>query len=125
MKLSYEEALILARIFERYVSEAEKYILANFNGHIEYPKNRNLLVELVEDTSLLRKIYPFLNQGSSLNDSIEERFKKFGSKETKVTPPRKYKTVLIDDVSELGSNFDTRVPTEEEFAPLLRSIDNK
>jgi hypothetical protein len=108
MKLTFEEAGILARVFERYAYEADRYIDRNFKGHVEHPKNRNLLVELIQDTTLLAKIYPSLCRDKTIHEGIVERLEEF---ELKVQPKE-----------EVENNPP---PTEEQIYGLLSDFDGK
>lgn len=107
MKLSYDQARTLARVCERYVYEAERYIKNNFRGHVEFPKNKNLLVELVQDMTLLAEIYPNLLSHPVLENGIESRLEMFESR----TRPQEV----------IENNLP---PTEDDLYGLLSNVDD-
>jgi hypothetical protein len=107
MKLSREQADVLARVFERYIYDTERHITNNFRFHVEHPKNKNLLVELVQDMTLLVEIYPFVSGNRAIENSIEERLSKYQSKE---------------ELTKIVEN--NLPPTEEDIYGLLPNIDN-
>ena len=73
MKISSNDADILARIFERYMIYAERFMEHGFGNHPESLRNTNVFIETAEDISVITKLYPAFTEGRTLSEGIRDR----------------------------------------------------
>lgn len=73
MKISAADASVLARVLERYMIYAERFLEKGFNTHPESLRNSKLFVETVEDIALVTKLYPAFAEGKLISQGVRER----------------------------------------------------
>ena len=78
--------------------------------------NKLLLVELVEDMTVARKLYPMFAEGLNLDEQAKERTKRYN------LPVHEIKEQAIPKVSEPQSiqNSNNPPPTEDDLRGLLK-----
>ena len=76
-KITSSDAKILARLLERYVLDTSRSLQYGLREHPENPMNKLLLVELVEDMTVARKLYPMFAEGLNLDEQAKERTKRY------------------------------------------------
>ena len=115
-KITSSDAKILARLLERYVLDTSRSLQYGLREHPENPMNKLLLVELVEDMTVARKLYPMFAEGLNLDEQAKERTKRYN------LPIHEIKEQAIPKVSEPQSiqNSNNPPPTEDDLRGLLK-----
>lgn len=115
-KITSSDAKILARLLERYVLDTSRSLQYGLREHPENPMNKLLLVELVEDMTVARKLYPMFAEGLNLDEQAKERTKRYN------LPVHEIKEQAIPKVSEPQSiqNSNNPPPTEDDLRGLLK-----
>jgi hypothetical protein len=73
LKISADDASILARVFERYMIYAERFLEKGFSTHPENLRNTKLFVETAEDIALVTKLYPAFAGGRPVHEGVQDR----------------------------------------------------
>ena len=73
MKISADQARIMARILERYYLYADRFMSSGFSTHPESLRNTNLFLETAEDLNLIATMYPAFSGGKSIQDGVSTR----------------------------------------------------
>jgi len=73
MKISSDDAMVIARVLERYMIYAQRFMEKGFNAHPESLRNQNLFVETAQDLALITKLYPAFAGGKDIAQAVQER----------------------------------------------------
>jgi hypothetical protein len=73
VKISAEDASVLARVLERYMIYASRFMEHGFGVHPESLRNTKLFVETAEDIALVTKLYPAFSGGKPVHEGVQER----------------------------------------------------
>jgi hypothetical protein len=105
MKISSDQAVIIARVLERYYVYASDLMAKGFTIHPENLTNSNLFVETAEDLNLISIIYPAFSQGEAISEAVSRRIQA-----SQLPDPKKpIKPVPIVNVA----------PTEDDIMSLI------
>jgi hypothetical protein len=73
MKISYDKAVIMARVLERYYIYATRFMEKGLSNHPESLGNKNLFVETAEDIALVTEMYPAFSGGKTIFQGVQDR----------------------------------------------------